>query len=113
MQRPGKIKNVKKIHAIARKVLLHGIRNFVWASGNGRGEVGGSRKKFSVKEESAEGQVKLLRARRSAELGKIASGSATQGLWLRDRKLGSQVIDEDRSRLPGRETVGEVMIGGR
>ena len=36
-------------------------------------------------------------------LGKKASGSATQGLWREDRKVGSQVIGEDRSRLPGRE----------
>ena len=48
MRRPGEIEDVKKkIHARARKVLLYGIGNFVWASGSGRGEVGGSRKKFS------------------------------------------------------------------
>ena len=34
--------------------------------------------------------MRLLRARGSAELGKVASGSATQGLWLRNRKVGSQ-----------------------
>ena len=40
MQRPGKIEDVKKkIHARVRKVLQHGIGNFVWANGSGRGEV--------------------------------------------------------------------------
>ena len=64
MQSPGKIENVKKkkIHAKARKVLYYGIGNF-WVSGNGRGEVRGSRKKFIGKEGRAKGRVKLLRAR--------------------------------------------------
>ena len=57
--------------------------------------------------------MRFLRARSLAELGKVASGSATQGLWLKDSKVGSRVIDEDRSRLPGRETVREVRRGGR
>ena len=47
MRNPGEIENVKKIHARARKVLQHGIGNFVSASGSGRGEVGGRRKRFS------------------------------------------------------------------
>ena len=112
MQRPGELKIVKKkIHARAKRVLWHGIGIFVWASGSGRGEVGGSRKKFNVGEGRAEGQVRLLRARGSAELRKVASGSATQSLWLRKRKVGSQVIGIDRSRFPGRGTVGEVRRG--
>ena len=49
----------------------------------------------------------LLRALGSAELGKVASGCATQSLWLGDRKVGFQVIGEDRSRLPGRKTARE------
>ena len=57
--------------------------------------------------------MRPLRARGSAKLGKVAYGSATQGLWLRDRKVGSLVSGEDRSRLPGRGTVGEVRRGGR
>ena len=61
----------------------------------------------------ATGRVRLLRARGPAELGKVASGSATLVLWLGDRKVGSQVIGKDRSRLPGRGTVGEVRRGGR
>ena len=104
MQSPGEIENVKKkIHAGARKVLWHGIGNFVWASGSGRGEVRGSCKKFS------RGKV----ARGSSELGKVASDSATQGLWLGNRKMGSQVIGEDQNRLPGRGTVGEIRRGRR
>ena len=57
--------------------------------------------------------MRLHRARGSAELGKVAFGSASQGLWLRDRKVGSQVIGEDRSRFPGRRTVWEIRRGGR
>ena len=57
--------------------------------------------------------MRLLRARGSAELGKVVSGSASQGLWPGDRKVGSQLIGEHRSRLPGRGTVGEVKRGGR
>ena len=45
------------------------------------------------------------------ELGKVAPGSAAQSLWLGDRKVGSQVIGEDR--IPGKETVGKVRRGGR
>ena len=61
----------------------------------------------------AKGRVRLLRTRGSADLGKVASSSAMQGLWLGERKVGSQVIDEDRGRLYGRRTVGEVRRGGR
>ena len=64
-------------------------------------------------EEGAKGRVRLLRARGSAELGKVASGSATQGLWLGDRKMETLVIGEDRSPLPGRKTVREVRGGER
>ena len=52
--------------------------------------------------------MRFLTARGLAELGKVVSGSVTLGLWLGDRKVGSQVIGEDQSRLPGRGTVGEV-----
>ena len=51
--------------------------------------------------------------RGSAELRKVASSSATQGLRLGDRKVRSQVIREDRNLLPGRGAVGEVRGGGR
>ena len=85
----------------------------VLASGSGRGEFKSSRKKFSGVEGGAKGQVRLFRGRGSAELRKVASGSATRGLWLRYRKVGSQVIGEDRRRLLGRGTVGEVRRGER
>ena len=74
---------------------------------------GGSRKNFSKRERRAKGQVRLLRAHGLAELRKVVSGSAMQGLWLRDRKVGSQVGGKDRSRLPGRGTFREVKRGGR
>ena len=51
--------------------------------------------KFSGRERKAKGRVRPLRARSLADLGDVASGSATQGLWLEDRKVGSQVIGED------------------
>ena len=43
-----------------------------------------------------------------AELREVAFGSATQGLWLRNGKVGSQVGGIDQSRLPGRRTVGKL-----
>ena len=59
------------------------------------------------------GRVRLHRARGSAKLREIVSGSATQSIWLRNGKVGSQVSGIDRSRLPGRETVGEIRREGR
>ena len=114
MRRPGKIEDrKKKIHARARKMLLHGIGNFVWASGSGGGKVGGSRMKFSGSERRAKRPVRLHRARGSAELREVASGSATRGLWLSNGKVGFQVSGIDRSRFPGKRTVGKVRRGGR
>ena len=55
--------------------------------------------------------MRLLWARGSAELRKVASGFVTQGLWLKNRKVESQVSGIDRSRLPGRGKVGEVRRG--
>ena len=69
-------------------------------------------RKLAQEKGEKKGQVRLLRARGSAELRKIAFGSATQDLWLRNAKVGSQVICEDPSRLSGRGTVGEVRRGG-
>ena len=43
------------------------------------------------------GGMILLRARGSYEPEQVASGCATQGLWMRNRKVGSQAIGEDRS----------------
>ena len=104
MPRPGKTEDVKKkIHARTRKVLYHGIGNFVWTSGSGRGEIGGSHKKFSETERRAKGQMRLHRACGFGKLREVAPGSATQGLWLRNGKVGSQVSCIDRSRFPGRQ----------
>ena len=88
MRSPGQIEDEKKIHARARNVLQHRIGNFVWASGSGQ-EVRGSCKKFSRRERRAKGRVRLLKARGSAELREVASGSAMQGLWLRNGKVRS------------------------
>ena len=96
MQRPGQIEDVKKkFHAKARKMLSHGIDNFVWASGSGREKVGGSHNKFSGGERRAKGRVRLLRERGTAELREVASGSATQGFWLKNGKVRSQVSGID------------------
>ena len=69
--------------------------------------------KFSGREWRAEGRVRLHGAGVSAELRKVASGSATQGLWLRNGKVRSQVSGVDRSRFPGGRAVGEIRRGGR
>ena len=36
-----------------------------------------------------------------------------EGLWLGDRKVGSQVVGENRSRLPGRRSFSEIKREGR
>ena len=48
--------------------------------------------------------MRLHRARGSAELREVASGFASQGLWLRNGKVGSQVSGMDQSRFLGRRT---------
>ena len=82
----------------------------MWASGSGGGKVGGSRKKFRGRERRAKGQVRLHRARGLAELSEVASGSAMQGLWLRNGKVRSQISGINRSPFPQRRTVRK---GGR
>ena len=57
--------------------------------------------------------MRLFRTHDSAELGKVASGSATQDIWLGNRKVGYQVVGQNRSRLPARGKVGEMKGGGR
>ena len=73
--------------------------------------------KFSGRERRTKKRVRqklrLLGARGSAELSEVASGSAAQGLWLRNGKVRSQVSGIDRSQFPGRRTVGEVRRRGR
>ena len=51
--------------------------------------------KFSESERRAKRRVRLHGARGSAELREVASGSATQSLWLRNGKVGSQVSGID------------------
>ena len=69
--------------------------------------------KFSRRKRRAKERVRLHRARGSAELREVASGSATQGLWLRNGKVRSQASGIDRSQFPGRRTVRKVRRGGR
>ena len=59
------------------------------------------------------GRVRLLRARGSTEFGEVATSSTTQGLCLGDRKVRSQVIGENQSRLHRRGTVGKVRKRGK
>ena len=89
-------------------MLYRGIGNFVWARSSGRGELCGSREKFILGEGGEERGMKYLKARDSAELEKVAPGPATQDLWLGNRKVGSQVVGENRSRLAGRGVVGKL-----
>ena len=67
----------------------------------------------SAGEGRAKGRVKLHRARGSAELSEVASGSAAQGLWLRNGKVRPQVSGINRSRFPARRTVRKVRRGRR
>ena len=67
----------------------------MWTSVSGRGEVCGNRKNFSGREGIAESGTRLLRARGLSELGKVAFGSATQGIWLGDEKVGTQIVNVD------------------
>ena len=64
--------------------------------------------KFSGRERRAKRQVRLHRARGTAELREVASGSATQGIWLRNGKVRSQVSGIDRSRFSGEEQLGKL-----
>ena len=52
--------------------------------------------------------MRLLRACGLAELRKVASGFALQGLWLRIGKVRSQVSGIYRIRFSGRRTVREI-----
>ena len=52
--------------------------------------------------------MRLHRVPCLAELREVASGSTTQGLRLRNGKVGSQVGGIDQSRFPGRRTVGKL-----
>ena len=69
--------------------------------------------KFRGRERRAKGRGRLHRARGSVDLSEVASGSATQGLWLRNGKVRPQVSGMDRSRFHGRRTVRKVRRGRR
>ena len=86
----------------------NGIGKFAWASGSGRAEVCGSCEKISGGEGREERGTRLLGARSSAELRQVTSGSVAQDLWLGNRKMRSQVVGKDQSRLSGRRTAGEI-----
>ena len=44
--------------------------------------------------------MRFLKARSPSVFRQVASGSATQGLWLGNGKEGSQAVGEDRCQLP-------------
>ena len=52
--------------------------------------------------------MRILQARGTAELREVASGFARHSLWLRNGKVRPQVGSIDRSRFPGRRTVGKL-----
>ena len=82
-----RLKMCEKNHARARKVLWHGVGSFVWANGNRRGEVCGSREKFSGGEGGAERQVRLLWTLIGlAELGQVASALLCKALGWETKK---------------------------
>ena len=58
-------------------------------------------------------EMRLFETRSPTELRLVASSSATQSLWLRDRKVRSQIVGKNRRRHPEIGAVGEVMGGGR
>ena len=83
MQRPGKIKDVKKkIHAKTSEVLQHGVDNSIWTLSGGREGAGGSREKFNGDEES--------RKRNEFLQEKRAGGAPTSSLWLCYAKLSTE-----------------------
>ena len=99
MQRPGKIKNMKeKIHARARKVLFHGIVDFVSARGSGLGEVCGSRNKFNGKERRAEREMILLRVRGPSDLGKWRLALLRKAFGWKTETCDILVVGVDRCR---------------
>ena len=106
MQSPRKIEDVKnKIHDRARKMLYHGIWNCL-------GQWQSRRKSWRQPQEI---QWERKESRRTSETppGTWLGGAQRGGLWLRNGKGGSQVCAIDRSRFPGRSTVGEAGRGGR
>ena len=52
--------------------------------------------------------MRLLKAGGSAELSEVASGSAPQGLWLRNGKVESQVSGMNDADSLGEEQLGKL-----
>ena len=65
-------------------------------------------KKIPRERKESKTQVRLHRARGSAELSEVASGSATQGAWLRNGKVGSQVSGKTEADSLGEEQLGKL-----
>ena len=56
--------------------------------------------------------MKFFRARDPAEIRQVTSGSTTQNLCLKDRRVRSRVGDTNRWRISRRGAVGKVRGGG-
>ena len=52
--------------------------------------------RYLVQEKKEQKKMIFYRALGSAKLRQVASGSATQGLWLGNKKVESKVISEHR-----------------
>ena len=65
----------------------------MWTIGSKRKEVCGNHEKFSGEEGETERGMRLLGAYGSPDLGWV--GSTMLGLWLGNRKVGSQVVGKD------------------
>ena len=99
-----------------RRVLQHRLGSFVLASGSEQRKVCSSREKFSSKEGRAERRKRkkaerLFRIRELSEPEKVASGSATQGLWIGNGKVRSLV--NRRYRKTARNMKGRRECRGR
>ena len=83
----------EKINAREREVLQHGLGNSFWATGLEDGRLAAAAKKFSGDKRRAERAMGIFGTRDPTELRKVFSGSDTHSLWLRDRKVRSQIAD--------------------
>ena len=68
-------------------------------------EVCGSREKFSGGEQGEERRMSPVRPRGSVELRKVVSAFATQGFWLKNRKVGSM-----ESAITEADSLGEKQL---
>ena len=100
MRRPGKIENVKKIHARAEKVLQHGGRQFCV------GQWQWTRKGWEQHQEIQQGK-RVSRGRSETPQGTWLGEARKGSLWWREVIVGSQVSGEDRADFLGEEQLGE------